>query len=179
MPRTPFVTLSALIAPLLLAGCVNTADQGPCPGFGILKDAEFFPAPSGSMPNAPFLAEMTDVSLTCTYFNRRPLSAELRFKVEVAAKDNSAFEANLPYFVAVTAGEEALIAREQFGLTVKVEDGDGSAREVVGGIEIPLADGFTGAGYHVLVGFSLSPQQLERNRRASSAIPTGEEQSAR
>ena len=173
----PALKIGALVGLLALGGCITRAEQGPCPTFGILKDAEYYPAPEGTGPNTPYLAEITDIDVTCRYQGKnKPVRAELEMRVAVSAKSEGSFTASIPYFVAVARGDDIAIGRESFTVNVNVNEGRGAKTESVDGIYIPLAAGLSGASYHVFAGFELSPAQVARIRKgpALPALPADE-----
>lgn len=157
--------MAAVAGLVTLGGCMHRAEQGPCPAAGILKNAELYPVASGEGAGGPYRAELTGVDLTCKYRGKKPVRASLSLTFAVTAPEGAEFEAVLPYFVAVTRDEEAILGRERFSVKVPVRGGSGSATDKVAGIEIPLAPGTNGSAYQVLAGFELTPAQLERNRK--------------
>jgi hypothetical protein len=69
------------------------------------------------------------------------------------------------YFVAITNPAGQIIGKQQFDTTIAFSPNVGkgtSAEELVQ--KIPLAKGATAAGYGILVGFQLTPEQLAFNR---------------
>jgi hypothetical protein len=70
------------------------------------------------------------------------------------------------YFVAIADPNGNIVAKEVFPVSFNFDN-----RQRVGQIEdleqrIPLADQADGAAYKIVVGFQLSPAELEWNRRA-------------
>ena len=94
---------------------------------------------------------------------------EVTFALPIRAVRGPAAESDrlsVPFFVALADPNRQIIAKEVFTAEIAFEADSASARTVEE-IEqwIPLGPGEFGAGYETLVGFQLTPAQLEESRR--------------
>ena len=73
---------------------------------------------------------------------------------------------SVPFYVAIAAPGRRIVAKEVFSAQLIFEAG-GARAQTVEEIEqwIPLGPGAIGAGYETLIGFQLTPAQLEELRR--------------
>ncbi|MEQ9506205.1 MAG: hypothetical protein RLO80_08020 [Hyphomonas sp.] len=171
-----------LILLLILSGCGtrvarqldNTPNAGPCPVAGSVYDAaryvKFADASNNLYSNIEYTGEITNVRLYCRYFKDEPLEAEIEvdfaFGKGPAATANSH---NYRYFVAVTRRNGKVLAKEYFDTQADFSRGIvTSGSELVNRIAIPRADeSISGVNFEVVVGFELTPEQLEFNRSGS------------
>ncbi len=172
--------LAAALLVASLAGCrtpiaeqLNTTpNAGPCPAAGSLYDAARivrFADPAGPVTygNIAYTGEITDVRLYCRYTGGEPLVAEI--EVDFAFGKGPKGEAarmTYPYFVAVTRRNGKVLAKEVFTAEADFRRASiAKATELVNRIQIPRADEtISGVNFEVIVGFELSPQELEFNR---------------
>lgn len=171
-----FVTL---LAAAMLVGCqskiAETFDTrqnaGPCPPMGAIYDVaryvKFADGSDETYPNIAYTAEINDVRMFCRYSDDDPLVAQLEVdfafgKGEAAKSDTHAY----PYFVAVTRRNGKVLAKEYFSV-----EADFKGRKLAGKtesfsrIEIPrLDESIAGSNFEIVVGFDLTPEQLEFNR---------------
>lgn len=164
------------LAALGLAACgaarttlSSTPNIGPCPQALALYDASRFVEIKGAetFDNVGFTGEVQKVQGTCRYFGDEPIrmniAVDFGFGRGPAA---SGRETSYRYFVAVTRKDSAVIKKEYFDVPVRF-GGDERVflREEIGPIVIPRADeNVSGVNFEVLVGFELTPEQLEFNR---------------
>lgn len=168
-----------LFLALALAGCGtrlaqqldDTPNAGACPVGGSVYDAarlvEFADNSGNIYSNIAYTGEITGVRLYCRYVKDTPLEAELEVDFAYgkgpAATDSSH---TYRYFVAVTRRNGKVLAKEYFDTQA---DFGGeivtSKTELVNRIRIPRADeSISGVNFEVVVGFELTPEQLEFNR---------------
>lgn len=77
------------------------------------------------------------------------------------------FTVTLPFFVTTTEVDAAVLSRQTGTVTLDFDAGSGSAvAEIdIDGIAIPIAEGHKTINYEIVVGLSLTPEQLAYNRR--------------
>jgi hypothetical protein len=177
MRRWRLVTLTAAV--MLTAGCggddANVAQYGAgdpiaCPTVSIVRDAaevvQFRPGPGRDLTDVVARGAIADFSGTCDYSDDGAIvDLDLVIIAErgpAAGGDQAQFE----YFVAVADPNRTVLAKEQFRTGVTFEEGRdrGIAAEELEQI-IPMSRTGLGQDYQILVGFQLTPEQLEFNRR--------------
>ncbi len=77
------------------------------------------------------------------------------------------FTVTLPYFVTTTEVDAVVLSRQTGTVTLDFDADSGSAvAEIdIDGIAIPIAEGHKTINYEIVVGLSLTPEQLAYNRR--------------
>ena len=155
---------------LLLAACSSDdARPPPCPEVLRVGDAARLVKFAGSgrdLTDVRFEASIEGVSLVCEYDEDAIQSA---LQVAMVARRGPADRdrlAPLRYFVAVADRQDRVLARETFEIAVPFE-GNQTALSVIDEVEprIPLGEGQTGADFVIYVGFVLSRDEFDRNRR--------------
>lgn len=173
-------SLAALAASAgLLAGCQSVASVlespepniGPCPSALSLYDAHRLVEVEGDevvYENVGFTGEILGVRSLCSYYGERPIIANLEIDMgfgrgPAARGDTHTYE----YFVAVTRRDLAVIRKEVFPIVVEFRPGQDRVylTEEIEAISIPRAEeGTSGANFEIIVGFELTPEQIEFNR---------------
>lgn len=167
-----------LLAAAMLSAC-NTPiaenfdtrqNAGPCPPMGSIYDASRYVTFEGTeqlYPNIAHTGEIVDVRMFCRYAGDTPLIAEIEIdfafgKGQGANSDTHTY----PYFVAVTRRNGKVLAKENFAVQADFNGKQVTgATEVINRIEIPrLDESISGVNFEILVGFDLTPEQLEFNR---------------
>jgi len=180
MRKTALILAAALLAAVSVSGCrssrlaqqFDTApNAGPCPVAGSIHDAaryvKFAPGAGELFSDIEYTAEIVDVRLFCRYTDDLPLAAEIEIDFAFGrGPRGTATTHTYPYFVAVTRRNGKVLARETFATQGEFRTGQVSGRtELVNRIEIPRADSsISGVNFEILVGFELTPEQLEFNR---------------
>jgi hypothetical protein len=178
--ETPrMLKFAPLFLALVLVGCNSrlaqrlddTPNAGPCPVAGSIHDAaryvKFRDGSAQLYNDIAYTGEITDVRLYCRYFKDTPLEAEI--EVDFAFGKGpaaTADEHDYRYFVAVTRRNGKVLAKEYFDTRAEFDRGlvTGTS-ELVNRIVIPRADeSISGVNFEVIVGFELTPEQLEFNR---------------
>ena len=171
MPR-----LSALIVlpgmALGLAACASTADKfaPPCPQAGILRDAADltrYAGPGRDLTDLALAGRITGLNGKCSRGERNVTNVTVSVGLELsrgpAARDRVA---ELSYFVAVAEGERILDKRV---FPLRAEFPANTDKVSLGGDDVelvlPTPPEKSAAAYRVLVGFQLTPQELEQNRQ--------------
>jgi hypothetical protein len=165
--------LFALLALLLLvSSCSWFRKESPraCPRLGVVADTaeltRYRPGSGRDITDQLFTARIGDVAGNCRLDKA---SANVDMKVSILAERGAAMTeaggAELEYFVAVTAPDDQILAKETFRtrLDFAGRNRTGIAEELSQRIPLP-ADSDPGA-YSVLVGFQLTPEELADNRR--------------
>lgn len=167
----------AAVAALLLlglAGCsARPGDSAipACPRIGILADASrivvFRDGPGRDLSDVVYEAELAGVTGECVYDRRRTnVTVDMRLRIDgLRGPADRTRAADLTYFVAVLDKQSAVLARQEF--RSRLEFPLNIARiATVEELEqkMVLAKDQPGSDFEILVGFKLSPDQLERNR---------------
>ena len=164
-----------LIAVAAVAGIVaacSSAPAPPCPGVSILGDASeitLFVAGRGQdLTDVAYRASIERVAGGCDYSRAgdsvtNTVAARLVATRGPAAQGN---EGSFVFFVAVVDKEENILARERFEstFTFDANQRQAAAIEEIEQI-IPIRADLRGIDYEILVGFELTPEQLEFNRQ--------------
>jgi hypothetical protein len=156
----------------VLAGCslFRPPEKRECPRVSLLADAGqvtlYRPGPGRDLTDVVFEAKMEELKGACSYNGQR-LRVQAKINI-VAARGPAATggKVNFPFFVAVTDSEQNVLAKQVFDSVIEIPDG----RRRAGVFEemeqiVLLNEGETGSDYEVIVGFQLSQEQLDRNRR--------------
>lgn len=167
-----------------LAGCSSVGNAvgglteerfGACPTATILADAadvtSFRPGPGRDLPDVHYQGHLADLETECSYGRSRGTRyawARLNFNVEVdlgsAAYPSSV---TVPYFVVVVVPEtQTVLTKEVFSVDVPFNEGARSitVADHIGRISIPVVENTDGANYEIIIGFELTPEQVEFNR---------------
>jgi hypothetical protein len=153
-----------------LLGARDVPNAGPCPAVRVLYDASRFVEVTGDevFANVGYTGEIQAVRAFCRYAGTDPIRMEV--EVDFAfGKGPRAQGANRPvrYWVAVTRRDIAPIARQDFTINASFPAGVDrvAVTEAITEIVIPRANkDISGANFEVLVGFELTPDQLQFNR---------------
>ncbi len=173
--------IASIFLALALAGCSTggriaeqlntTKNSGPCPVVGSIYDAsryvKFADADKKIYTNIAYTGEITDVRLFCRYTGDTPLEAEVEIDFAFGKGPSAgANRADYRYFVAVTRRNGKVLAKEYFNTEADFGRGKvASKTELVNKIKIPRADeSISGVNFEIVVGFDLTPEQLEFNR---------------
>jgi hypothetical protein len=174
--RTLAVGLALGLAGTALGGCTKKiADAGapPCPTVGVLADAAhlavFRDGPGRDLTDIRYEADLGPIRGECVYPKSKS-NVTVEMKLVITAKRGPADRdrlADLGYFVAVVDQQEHVLARKEFQSTIEFAANQPQV-QTLEELEqiIPLKDQQPGSDYSVLVGFLLSPEQVERNRAA-------------
>ena len=163
----------AVLIALGVAGCsAGSSVRLLCPTASIISDAaqltQFVDGPGRDLIDIRFEARIEALASECDY-NREQDRITTSTLVRIVASRGPAAQGSggtFPFFVAVVDDNQRVLARERFESTMTFD----SNRRRVGVVEeieevIPLPAGLSGANYEILVGFELTADQLEFNRR--------------
>jgi len=159
--------LAAVAAVVLLSACNRTPPA--CPRATILGDGasvtKFRDGSGRDLTDVVARAEIVDASVECDY-NRN--GVDVAMQIAIAATRGPADRARMAdfdYFVAVADAQRNILAKEVFRVRVAFPE----TQNRVGTIEriephIPLKNRAEGVSYQIVVGFQLTPEELEWNR---------------
>jgi len=178
--------LGAVALPLALGGCSMfgsgddepdlTAGFQPCPPIGVLQDADRVTVFNGrgmDITDVVMRAEIRKAVTKCEYDKGDGvISVDLAFdgKAELGPAATSR-NMTLRAFVTVARPDGRIVNKKVYDLPVAFE---GAARQVgflktVEGTELPYNERVNGASYEILVGFQLTREQLDYNRKVGTA----------
>ena len=171
----------AVVLPFLgacsgLGGSGEEAGQGQartaasrCPSVAIVRDAaevtRFREGSGRDLTDVTGRAVLADYTGGCTPREDR---VTVDLNLVLAAEQGPASQAGTAdyrYFVAIADAAGDILAKQEFDTTVAFPAGQrraGTVEELTQ--TIPLEDGATPADYQILVGFQLTPEQLDYNR---------------
>lgn len=168
----PGVVVAATAA-VVLAGCSlfgGDKTDLACPRVGILGDAGritlFAPGPGRGPTDVAANAIVGDYAGNCTYGDD---GVTLDISLALIAERGPALagsQAALEYFVAVEKPEGTIVAKQVFPTTITFPASAphaGSREDVEP--HIPLAKGLDARNYRIVLGFQLTAEQLDYNRR--------------
>jgi len=178
MNRPTALRLALLAAPLLLGACetlrsINFNPQPelppPCPRAVVGENAGRLTRFSGAgkdPANVVFEAEIADLAGSCVY-NEDSIDVDLQVQLiasrgPAATDDNAKFN----YFVAVARTDKTILSRDAFDTVIELS-GNQTRNQSVEQLEqtIPIAKGESGANLVIVVGFEMTPVELEFNRK--------------
>ncbi|MEX2248802.1 MAG: hypothetical protein WD671_04155 [Parvibaculum sp.] len=174
-----------LAASLALAGCASLNPFGsgdkeggtaqlPCPQVGVLGETDHMTLLRGAgadLTDIVARAEIGKVVSKCTYnVSDATITVDLAFD-GVAELGPAATSRDLTFnaFVAVTRRFETLDKKQIYQIPVSFPAGQRQVRflKTVDGTVLPYGGTADGRIYQILVGFQLTAEQLEYNRRVS------------
>lgn len=161
---------------LLLAGCgfFDKEPPKPCPVALVLNEAgevvRYRPGGGRDLLDVTYRANFGRNRLECKYKgNQLAVALDLEMVAERGPGADAA-EARIPYFVAVLDDHQKILARELFEATLVFEPGRRRAVVVEELAQRFRLNGFqSGANFEIVVGFELTPEELEENRRRRGA----------
>jgi hypothetical protein len=171
--------IARFLAPLLvmvtlapLAACNRTPPA--CPRASIISDGatvtRFREGPGRDLTDVTVKGEIVDVAVDCDYDRR---GVDVALQVAIAAERGPADRtrtAEFDYFVAVADAQRNILAKEVFHVSLRFppnQQRTGTVDEIEP--RIPLKDRADGVDYHIIVGFQLTPEEIEWNRSQKAA----------
>ncbi|MDA0262468.1 MAG: hypothetical protein O3A21_09795 [Proteobacteria bacterium] len=163
----------ALLLLFILTGCSNLFDRGPteaCPRLSILSEAaeitQFREGPGRDLRDVRFQGRFGQIATNCDIENGLVV---MRTSIEVVgARGPAATESvgRFGFFVAVTDPADRILAKEVFDSPLEFDTNQGRSG-VVEQIEqtFALKPELRAAEYTILIGFQLTRDQLEYNRK--------------
>lgn len=155
-----------------MMGADNRPNVGPCPLMGVLYDnarlVEFAQPGLERYSNIAWTGEMQGVRGLCRYVDADPIrmAIEIDMAFGRGPAAGGAESRTYRYWVAVTRRGVAPIEKQYFDVEARFRDGNvATARERIESIVIPRAnETVSGENFEILVGFDLTPEQVEFNR---------------
>jgi hypothetical protein len=155
----------------LAAACTSTP-SAPCPGVSILGDASeitlFAQGRGQDLTDVAYSASIERVAGNCDYTRAGDTVTSTVAARLVATRGPAAqaSEETFVYFVAVVDKDQKILARERFDSTFTFQAGQRQAAAIEEIEQIlPIRADLRGIDYEILVGFELTPEQLEFNRQ--------------
>lgn len=154
-----------------IAPLSQRANAGPCPYVKILYDAARYVEMTDNRPavaNVGYTGEIEGVTAGCSYRGNDPITVQMDLLFNLgrgpqATSDQRTYR----YWVAVTARNEAVLAKEYFDLPVTFEGRTASVTQQQT-IVIPRRDTeVSGSNFEILVGFDVTPEMAAFNRDGS------------
>jgi len=175
MPRSRFAVLGPCL--LLLAGC-NTAKVNVCPVAVILADAGqmavFRPGASQELSGEAYRVMLTGARTSCD-INRKTgetgSSLTLNFRATRAPSADGA-QYTVPYFVAVTRGDQ-ILEKRILNVRFRFAPGASSAtfEESPDDFDIHMENGHFPYEYQLMAGFQMTPAQVDYNKKMGRFAP--------
>lgn len=145
---------------------------GPCPLMGVLYDnarlVEFAAPNNQRYANIEFTGEMQGVRGLCRYVDSNPITMSIEIDMAFGrGPASTADRQTYRYWVAVTRRGRAPIEKAYFDVDVRFARNEvvATRTEQIEHIVIPRANAETsGENFEILVGFELTPEQLQFNR---------------
>ncbi len=172
----------ALIAAVFgVAGCSSLGNResreknpAPCPNVLVLHDASRLIEFDGEerLENIAYTAEITNTGIACRYIDDKPIDANIEIELAFGKGPKGAKgEKHFKYFVAVTRRDLEVIAKNEFIIPVKFDSKQTVVvkKEDIDKIIIPRAgDHIAGTNFEIIIGFSLTRDQVLFNRSGKS-----------
>ena len=166
--RIRFLAPLLLIATLApLAACNRTPPA--CPRASIISDGatvtRFREGTGRDLTDVVVKGEIVDVAVDCDYDRR---GVDVALQVAIAAERGPADRsrvAEFDYFVAVTDPQRNILAKEVFHVSFRFppnQQRTGAVDEIEP--RIPLRNRADGVDYQIIVGFQLTPEEIDWNR---------------
>ncbi len=163
------ITVAAIAG--LTAACMGTPST-PCPSVSILGETSevtlFAEGRGQDLTDVVYRASIERVASNCDYTRSGDTVTSTVAARLVATRGPAAqvSQETLVYFVAVVDKDQKVLARELFDstFTFQANQRQAAAIEEIEQI-IPIRGDLRGLDYEVLVGFQLTPEQLEFNRQ--------------
>jgi hypothetical protein len=168
------------------SGCGSSSDKKRpplCPRVAVLSDAaaltRFAEGAGQDLVDVDYQVEVTDILSGCKYVKAEGneqviVVAMAPVLVAIRGPANRDRVAQFEYFVSVVDAERIVLNKQTFGVLVNfpgnltrvtLKDDDPPVT-----VDIPLAAGRAATDYQILVGFQLSPDELEYNRRRQNNL---------
>lgn len=153
-------------------GADSRPNVGPCPLMGVLYDnsrlVEFAQPGVERYANIAFTGEVQGVRGLCRYVDSNPITMGIEIDMAFGRGPAATSDRrNYRYWVAVTRRGVTPLEKQYFDVEARFEGGRNvtTARERIQQIVIPRAnETVSGENFEILVGFELTPEQLQFNR---------------
>lgn len=191
-PRRVFFTMkrlalaALLVAPLALGGCswfsssddddeIEKAAPQPCPTIGVLDGADrvtVFNGRGRDLTDVVLRGEIRKAVIKCKYdTDEHTISVDLAFdgQAEMGPAANSRDQV-LKGFAAITRTDGKIVNKQEFDMPVSFAGTSRQVRfeKVIEDTVLPYGGEINGSIYEILVGFQLTREQLDYNRKVPS-----------
>jgi hypothetical protein len=169
---TRVLTLAAvLVCGSLLAGCSGGKGRIACPGAVVAPDVDRvaqLASPGGDLADVTVAAKIDAVTTKCST-EKDGLAVNAHISFVLLRTNFDVKRTDFPYFVAVADTNRRILSKAVFRLDQEFVPRQ-SSRNVAEDIteHIPMRSPAEGGGYVIIVGFQLTPEQLEFNRKQRS-----------
>jgi hypothetical protein len=170
MRRLLLALPAGALAVAALAGCSTKAEGPDCPRLAVLDDVgrmtKFREGPGRDLTDVLYTARLAKADGFCT---TEKSSVKVEMTVQLVVERGTASTGapvDLQYFVAVTDPARRVLAKEVFPARIPFEGNQrvaGSNEEIEE--RIPIPRGADPGTYSIVVGFQLTPEEIEYNRR--------------
>ena len=155
-----------------IAPLSQRANAGPCPYVKILYDAARYVEMTDNRPavaNVGYTGEIEGVTAGCSYRGNDPITVQMDLLFNLGRGPQApADQRTYRYWVAVTARNEAVLAKEYFDLPVNFEGARTASVTQQQTVVIPRRDTeVSGSNFEILVGFDVTPDMAAFNRDGS------------
>jgi hypothetical protein len=155
-----------------VVGNDDRPNAGPCPLMGVLYDnsriVDFAQPDAMRYANIEYTGEMQGVRGLCRYVGADPITMSMEIEMAFGRGPASTSDRQTyRYWVAVTRRGRAPIEKVYFDIDVRWPRGENvvTRTEEIRRIVIPRAnEEISGENFEILVGFELTPEQLQFNR---------------
>jgi hypothetical protein len=166
-----------LMALLALSGC-NTDKVSNCPVAVILADASqvtvFRPGAPQDLAGEAYRVALVDISTDCS-INKKTGETNSSYRVNFRATRAPSAEAahyTVPYFVAVTQGDQLLEKRIlQVSFNFRPGDSVATFSESPDDFDIRVPNGHLPIEYELMAGFQMTPAQVDYNKKMGRYAP--------
>lgn len=156
---------------LTTAPLPDVKNAGPCPYVKVLYDASrYVELKDGKEATSAvgWTGEMENLTAQCRYRGDEPITVKLAINFQLGRGPQAeGLDKDYRYWVAVTARNQFVIAKQEFTLPVQFAPGQDrmAVQQNVQEITIPRASAkVNGSNFEVLVGFDVTPQMADFNR---------------
>ncbi len=178
-----FALVALLVAPLALGGCSMFGDDDedadieksapqPCPAIGVLDGADRITVFNGrgrDLTDVVVRGEIRKAVTKCQYdTDEHTISVDLAFDgLAEAGPAATSRDMALKGFVAITRTDGKIVNKQEFDLPISFAGATRQVRfeKVIEDSVVPYGGTVNGSIYEFLVGFQLSHDQLEYNRK--------------
>ena len=179
--------VALLLAPLALSGCgmftskedeameaIAAAAPKPCPTVGVLAGADsitVFKGKGHDLTDVVLKAEIDKAVTTCEYdTGDHTISVDIAFNgsAEMGPAATSS-DMNLKGFLAITRTDGKLVNKDVYDIPISFDKGTRQMRflKSIDGTVVPYGGSVNGSIYEMLVGFQVTKEQLDFNRKAA------------
>ena len=173
------ITMSAMLAALLLSGCVSDTEKGLCPTAAVLAPTSAMTVFRQNAPTDPsgelYTVWMTNVKSSCD-FDKDSKTTDSKLRVMFSAKrapNGEGANYRVPYFVTVTHGGNRIMTKKMYLTDVTFPAGvtEVSFEQPIESVAIKPERGAKIGEYQILTGLQLTRAQLDYNTKNYKYAP--------